>query len=238
MEPPRPEGKPAKDRDLRICIRGSASSGGRTEPESSSLAVTRRWYSFSLASLRSTNTLPSRLTPANRPLVFEYENTAATPFVLAAPAASAFLPTGPAAIETFPPRVRVPAWENVLTAAASFRIKTKSVSSNPICPPNPAPAVAIADGADHELPDNRATTMPDPKRPEPRNPAFKTVKTARPWRRQVRHTEPLQVPHLSLTFAPARTSGGITLSGPKACFGSINEVRILAAFLHSPNDNH
>lgn len=38
----------------------------------------------------------------------------------------------------------------------------------------------------------------------------------------------------NLTFAPARISGGMTLSGPKACLGSTKEVKILAAFLHSP----
>lgn len=37
-----------------------------------------------------------------------------------------------------------------------------------------------------------------------------------------------------LTFAFAKISGGITLSGPKACRGSTKEARILPAFLHSP----
>ena len=67
-----------------------------------------------------------------------YEKMPATPFVLAAPLASAFLPTGPAAIETLPPRVKLPAEEKVLTAAVSFKIMTKSVNSAPIWPPNPA----------------------------------------------------------------------------------------------------
>jgi hypothetical protein len=35
------------------------------------------------------------------------------------------------------------------------------------------------------------------------------------------------------TFAFARTDGGITLSGPKACRGSTNDVKILPHFLHS-----
>jgi hypothetical protein len=39
---------------------------------------------------------------------------------------------------------------------------------------------------------------------------------------------------MRLTFALARISGGMTLSGPKACFGSTKEVKIFAAFLHSP----
>ena len=67
---------------------------------------------------------------------------------LAAPAASALRPTGPAAILTLPPSVTEADCANARTAAASFKMKTKSVSSNPICPPNPPPAVARADGAD------------------------------------------------------------------------------------------
>lgn len=98
----------------------------------------------------------------------------------AAPAASAFLPTGPAAIETFPPSVKDPAWENVFTALASLRMKTKSVSSNPIWPPKPAPPVAMADGALQLPSGRRATTRPLPKRADPRNPALITVRMARP----------------------------------------------------------
>lgn len=66
------------------------------------------------------------------------------------------------------------------TAAASFSMKTKSVSSNPICPPKPPPPVAIAEGADQELSERRAITMPEPKRPEPKKPALRTVMIARP----------------------------------------------------------
>ena len=36
-----------------------------------------------------------------------------------------------------------------------------------------------------------------------------------------------------LTLAFARTDGGMTLSGLKACRGSMKEVRILPHFLHS-----
>ncbi len=36
-----------------------------------------------------------------------------------------------------------------------------------------------------------------------------------------------------LTLALARTEGGMTFSGPNACLGSMNEVRILPHFLHS-----
>lgn len=36
-----------------------------------------------------------------------------------------------------------------------------------------------------------------------------------------------------LTFADSRTDGGMTLSGPKACRGSMKEARILPHFLHS-----
>lgn len=108
----------------------------------------------------------------------------ATPFRDAAPAASAFRPTGPAARDTFPPRVKEPAVEKVLTAAASLRMKTKSVSSKPICPPKPAPPVAIAEGADQEPSGRRATTRPEPKRAEPRKPALMTVRIARPYQRR------------------------------------------------------
>jgi hypothetical protein len=63
-----------------------------------------------------------------------------------------------------------------------LRMKTKSVSSKPIWPPKPPPTVAIADGADQVPSGRRATTMPDPNRPEPRNPALKTVITASPYK--------------------------------------------------------
>ena len=66
----------------------------------------------------------------------------------AAPAASALRPTGPAAMETLPPRVMDPTLAKVLTAMASLRMKTKSVSSKPIWPPKPPPTVPIAVGAD------------------------------------------------------------------------------------------
>lgn len=102
------------------------------------------------------------------------------PFKLAAPAASAFLPTGPAAILTLPPSVRDACWEKARTAAASLRMKTKSVSSKPICPPKPPPAVPTADGADHEPSESRATMIPDPNRAEPRNPALNCVMIAKP----------------------------------------------------------
>lgn len=111
----------------------------------------------------------------------------ATLLKLAAPAASALRPTGPAASETLPPSVSEPAWAKVLTAEASLRMNTKSVISKPIWPPKPAPPVAMAAGADHsEAPfssvlGRRAMTRPEPKRAEPRKPAFITVRIARPW---------------------------------------------------------
>lgn len=157
----------------------------------------------------------------------------------AAPAASALRPTGPAAMETLPPSVREPTCAKVLTALASLRMKTKSVSSKPIWPPKPPPTVPIAVGADlrdiprqpypssdtlllllrelahHDPSANRATTTPLPNLPEPRKPALKTVKMARP-------------------LALARICGGMILSGPKACRGSTNEARMRPVFLHSP----
>lgn len=36
-----------------------------------------------------------------------------------------------------------------------------------------------------------------------------------------------------LTFALASTDGGMTLSGPNDCLGSMNDARILPHFLHS-----
>ena len=174
------EATPAKTREFKTRIRGSASGGGRTPPPRSCLAVIRLLYIFSFASRRSTMALPSKLTPAKRPLVLLYAKIPENPFRLAAPAASAFLPTGPAAILTFPPRVREPCCEKVRTAEASLRMKTKSVSSNPICPPNPPPTVATAEGADQVPSANRATTTPEPKRADPRKPALKTVMIARP----------------------------------------------------------
>lgn len=56
------------------------------------------------------------------------------------------------------------------------------MTSKPICPPKPPPAVPIADGADHEPSASRATTIPDPNRAEPRKPALNWVITARPCR--------------------------------------------------------
>ena len=161
-------------------MRGSAAGGTGTWPSRRARAVKRRPYSFSLASLRSMMAEPSKETPAKSPLVLLYANMPATLFKLAAPAASAFLPTGPAAILTLPPSVREPAWAKVRTAEASFRMKTKSVSSKPICPPKPPPTVAIAEGADQVPSARRATTRPDPKRPDPKKPALKTVIIARP----------------------------------------------------------
>lgn len=98
----------------------------------------------------------------------------------AAPAASALRPMGPAATETLPPRVREPAWAKPFTERESLRMKTKSVSSRPIWPPKPAPAVAMAEGALQEPSGRRATTRPEPKRAEPRKPALITVRTAIP----------------------------------------------------------
>jgi hypothetical protein len=60
-------------------------------------------------------------------------------------------------------------------------MKTKSVSSKPICPPNPPPIVPIAEGADQEPSARRATTTPEPNRAVPRKPALKTVRMARPY---------------------------------------------------------
>ena len=39
----------------------------------------------------------------------------------------------------------------------------------------------MAEGADQEPSASRATTMPEPNRPEPMKPAFRTVRTARPY---------------------------------------------------------
>jgi hypothetical protein len=41
-----------------------------------------------------------------------------------------------------------------------------------------------------------------------------------------------------LTLALARTDGGMILSGPKACRGSMKEERILPHFLHSAGDGY
>jgi hypothetical protein len=207
--------RPAKARVFSTRMRGSACGGTGTLPSRHARAVTRRLYIFSFASRRSIRTEPSSDTPANSPFVFEYANMPETLFSDAAPAASAFLPTGPAAMDTFPPSVRLPTCANVFTALASLRIKTKSVSSNPICPPKPPPTVPIALGADQDPSPNRATTTPLPKRPDPRKPALKTVRIARP-------------------LAFARTEGGMTLSGPNDCLGSTKEARIRPHFLHSP----
>jgi hypothetical protein len=202
-------------RELSTRVRGSAAGGTGTEPSRQARAVTRRLYIFSFASLLSINTLPSRDTPAKRPFVFEYAKIPETDLSEAAPAASALRPTGPAAMETFPPRVSEPTCANVFTALASLRMKTKSVSSKPICPPKPPPTVPIAEGADQDPSASLATTTPLPKRPLPRKPALKTVRMARP-------------------LAFARICGGMTLSGPKACLGSTKEARMRPHFLHSP----
>lgn len=89
-------------------------------------------------------------------------------------------------MDTLPPRVSEPAWAKVFTAAASLRMKTKSVSSKPIWPPKPAPPVAIAEGADQEPSGRRAMTRPEPNRAEPRKPALITVRIARPCRESER----------------------------------------------------
>jgi hypothetical protein len=113
--------------------------------------------------------------------------------------------------------VRDPACEKVRTAAESLRIKTKSVSSNPICPPNPAPPVPIAEGALQVPSASRATTIPLPYLAEPRKPALITVRIASPYtsgsalERGV-GSRSRQVAELTLAFA--RIWGGIILSGP------------------------
>ena len=135
---------------------------------------------------------------------------------------------------TLPPRVRDAACAKARTAAASFRMKTKSVNSNPIWPPNPPPAVAIAEGADQVPSDNRATIRPEPNLPEPRKPALKTVRIARPCLTCQPRSH--LVRDFDRTFAFASTDGGIILSGPKDCRGSTKDARILPAFLHSSND--
>jgi hypothetical protein len=130
----------------------------------------------------------------------------------------------------------VPCWENVRTAAASFRMNTKSVSSKPICPPNPAPPVPMAEGALQVPSASLATTMPLPYRADPRNPALITVRIARPCASSyyvLSYCVAITSMSSEHTFAPPKTAGGMILSGPKACRGSIKEDKILAHFLHS-----
>jgi hypothetical protein len=132
----------------------------------------------------------------------------------------------------------VPCWENVRTAAASLRMKTKSVSSKPICPPKPAPPVPMADGALHVPSASLATTTPLPYRADPRNPALMTVRIARPYAHGYLYPgdDASQVPapgEVEHTFALDNTAGGMILSGPKDCRGSMNEDKILLHLLHS-----
>jgi hypothetical protein len=56
--------------------------------------------------------------------------------------------------------------------------------------------------------------MPLPNLPDPRKPTLKTLSMARP-------------------AALARICGGMILSGPNACRGSMNEARMRPHFLHS-----
>lgn len=71
-------------------------------------------------------------------------------------------------------------------------------------------------GCTHHVPSaNRATTTPLPNLPDPRKPALRTVRMARP-------------------LALARIFGGMILSGPKDCRGSTKEARMRPVFLHSP----
>jgi hypothetical protein len=115
-------------------------------------------------------------------------------------------------------------------------MNTKSVSSKPICPPKPAPAVPMAEGALQVPSASRATTIPLPYLADPRNPALMTVRIARPCASgySCRVTaEFLDSERSEHTFAFASTEGGMILSGPKACRGSTKEVRIFPHFLHS-----
>ena len=109
----------------------------------------------------------------------------AAPLRLAPVLNSALRPTGPVATEMFPPIVRLPICENVQTARASFRMKTKSVSSTPMSPPNPTPPVTMAEGADQLPLSSRAIITPDPNRMDPRNPALVAVKIMRPYRSSI-----------------------------------------------------
>ncbi len=72
----------------------------------------------------------------------------------------------------------------------------------------------MALGGDHDPSGSRATTSPEPTRPLKRKPALRTVMMASP-------------------LALRRTSGGMTLSGPNACLGSMKEARMRLAFLDS-----
>lgn len=92
-------------------------------------------------------------------------------------------------------------------------MKTKSVNSIPTIPPAPAPAMAMADGADQVPSFNLATITPEPALPENRKPAFKIVMIANP-------------------LALFKTSGGMTWSAPKTWFGLTKLAKIFAAFLY------
>lgn len=85
-------------------------------------------------------------------------------------------------------------------------MKTKSVSSKPICPPKPPPTVPMAEGADQPPSGRRATTIPEPKRPDPRKPALKTVRIARPYR---------QTPCQLIVLLSRRVERNARLAGPK-----------------------
>jgi hypothetical protein len=44
----------------------------------------------------------------------------------------------------------------------------------------------------------------------------------------------LKTVRIARPLALARICGGMTLSGPKACLGSMNDARMRPHFLHSP----
>src|SRR5581483_921587 len=87
---------------------------------------------------------------------------------------------GPAATLKLPPRVTLPPLEKASTAAGVLRTITHSVICTPARKPTPRPPVPIAEGPLQPPPGRRAITTPLPARPLPMNPAFVTVRIARP----------------------------------------------------------
>src|SRR5437660_510117 len=97
--------------------------------------------------------------------------------------ASAARPTGPAATLASAPSVTFPPLENARTALSVLSTITKSVTSAPICGPQPAPPVPMNDGPDQPCP-VRATTTPSPAFPLKIKPAFTTLIMANPRARR------------------------------------------------------
>ena len=115
-------------------------------PRIISFAVNLRPYNFSLALPSERSVEPSRETPANNPLLREYERISA--FITISVAPSAVRPFGPAAAEASAPNFTLLVSKDV-APLGFITSRTKSVACPPNWNPMLIPSNAYSAGAPH-----------------------------------------------------------------------------------------